>query len=285
MNIIQAFNKTIAYIEDNLEDEIDERQISLISGYSFAMFARIFSILTGYGLNEYIRLRKLTKSAFDLRDTNEKIIDIALKYGYDNANSFTFAFKKFHNHTPTDVRNGLSFNIFDPVKLSLTIKGGKDMEIKIEKKPSFKVAGVSIANATFKANFEGVWKSLFQKSSVDELLSIGDGISYGVCYEHRQDKEEFSYSYMAGFSVSDVQKAENLGLEILEIPKAEYAVIKLKGSIPQSIHQGWKYVMEEFLPENNYKHSGTPDFEVYYSGENMYSDDYEMQLWVPIISI
>ena len=66
------------YIESVLDGEIDEKEVARISRYSFALFARLFSILTGYTLGEYLRFRKLSRAAADLRNTNEKVIDIAL---------------------------------------------------------------------------------------------------------------------------------------------------------------------------------------------------------------
>lgn len=95
MNMIDSFNKTIRYIEATLEDEIQEKSIIRLSGYSYAMFSRIFSILTGNPLAEYIRSRKLTKAAFALRESKERIIDIAFQYGYDSPDSFSAAFKVY----------------------------------------------------------------------------------------------------------------------------------------------------------------------------------------------
>ena len=78
MNIIQSFNDTMAYIEKTLETGYDEAEIARISGYSYPLFSRLFSILVGYPLNEYLRFRKLSRAAADLRNTDAKIIDIAL---------------------------------------------------------------------------------------------------------------------------------------------------------------------------------------------------------------
>lgn len=277
MNIIQAFNNTIDYIEQSLDSEIDENKIMSISTYSYAMFGRIFSVLTDYTLSEYIRLRRLTKSAVELRDTDNKIVDIAVKYGWDSSNSFTFAFKKFHNHTPTEVRNGAPFKLFTPIKLSLTVKGGNNMKVRIENKNGFKIAGLS-KKSTPSSDFPKIWQDLFKKASFDDLIKLGSGISYGACFEHTN---KTAFSYMAGFDVKNEDMAKQMGLEILDIPPAQYAIIKLKGKIPDSIHKGWKYVLEEFFPEQSYKHAGSPDFEVYSEGD-MYSDDYVMELWVPI---
>ncbi len=104
MNFIKSFNRTIEYLEETLDDEVDEKEILKLSGYSYPMFSRLFSILTDTTLNEYLRERKMTLAALDLRDSNDKVIDIALRYGYESPDSFTFAFKAFHGHTPSEVR-------------------------------------------------------------------------------------------------------------------------------------------------------------------------------------
>ena len=83
------------------------------------------------------------------------------------------------------------------------------------------------------------------------------------------------------FFVNDVDKARSMGLDVLEVEKAEYAVVELTGSVPDCIHNGWKYAMEVFFPEHGYVHSGKTDFEYYYEGD-MHSNDYKMELWIPI---
>ena len=110
MSIIKSFNSTIDYIETVLEDEIDEKKITHLSGYSYAMFSRLFSILTETTLSEYLRGRKLTEAAIALRDTDEKVIEIAFRFGYESSDSFGTAFKNFHGFTPSEVRNGKPFN-------------------------------------------------------------------------------------------------------------------------------------------------------------------------------
>ena len=195
MNIIKFFNQTIDYIETTLGDKIDEKKIVQLSGYSYPMFSRIFSILTDYSLSEYIRLRRLTKAAFDLRKNEEKVIDIAFKYQYESPDAFSLAFKKYHNCTPMEVKQGKDFKIFSPIHLSLTIKGGNAMEISIKKKEKFIVGGIKAENIkTFQC--PKVWEDLFTKVSFDDLEKLGNGNSYGICYETTSTK---SINYMAAF--------------------------------------------------------------------------------------
>ncbi|WP_024469690.1 AraC family transcriptional regulator [Treponema pedis] len=278
MNIIQSFNRTMNYIEQTLDTEIDEKEIAALSRYSYPLFSRLFSILVGYPLNEYIRFRKLSRAAADLRNGTEKIIDIALKYGYESPDSFAAAFKKFHGASPSEIRNGKEFKSFSPLKLSLTVNGGQTMEIKIEKKKAFSVAGVQIKTDQT-TDFPRVWDRLFEKAPHEELVKIGSGQSYGLCYDV---KDCTVFNYMAAYDCKDERQAAALGLSLLHIPEAEYAVVQLKGAVPECIHQGWKYVMETFFPEQGFQHAGTPDFEVYAEGD-MYDKNYTMELWVPIV--
>ena len=278
MNIIKLFNDTVNYIETVLDGEIDEKKISSLSGYSYPMFSRLFSMLTEITLSEYIRSRRLTEAAIDLRDTDEKIIDIAMKYGYESPDAFGAAFKKFHGFTPSEVKEGKPFKLVSKIQLALSVKGGRSMDIKIEKKQAFKVAGYNEQdiNSSLCPN---VWDKLYEKYSHEELAGLGKGESVGVCHDVESPDR---INYMAGYITTDVEKAKSMGLEVLEVDEAEYAVVELTGKIPECIHAGWKYLMEVFFPEHGYIHSGKPDFEYYFEGD-MYSPDYKMELWVPVV--
>ena len=278
MLMIQFFNETINYIESVLDNEIDEDEITRLSTYFYPMFSRLFSILTDITLSEYIRSRKLTEAAVLLRDTDIKVIDIAMKYGYESSDSFGTAFKKFHGFTPSEVRNGKPFKIVSRVQLVLSVRGGRSMNITIQKKNSFTVAGRNEQNIN-SSLCPSIWEKLYEKYSHDELASLGEGQSVGVCH----DVENPSIiNYIAGYIVTDVDKVKSMGLDILEIKEAEYAIVELTGSVPECIRNGWKYAMEVFFPEHGYVHSGSPDFEYYYEGD-VDSKDYKMELWIPIV--
>jgi len=278
VNIIKLFNDTVNYIETVLDGEIDEKKISSLSGYSYPMFSRLFSMLTEITLSEYIRTRRLTEAAIDLRDTDEKIIDIAMKYGYESPDAFGAAFKKFHGFTPSEVKEGKPFKLVSRIRLALSVKGGRSMDIKIEKKQAFKVAGYNEQdiNSSLCPN---VWDKLYGKYSHEELAGLGKGESVGVCHDVESPDR---INYMAGYITTDIEKAKDMGLEVLEVDEAEYAVVNLTGKVPECIHAGWKYLMEVFFPEHGYIHSGKPDVEYYFKGD-MHSPDYKMELWVPVV--
>ncbi|MCB6703526.1 AraC family transcriptional regulator [Streptococcus parasanguinis] len=277
MNIIKSFNNTIDYLETVLDDEIDEKKVTQLSGYSYSMFSRLFSILTETTLSEYLRSRRLTEAAVILRNTDEKIIDVAFKFGYESSDSFGTAFKNFHGFTPSEVRNGRPFKLVSRVQLALSVRGGRSMNITIQKKQAFTVAGVNEQSIN-SSLCPSVWNKLYKKYSHDELASLGSDQSMGVCHDVENSS---TINYMAGYIVNDVDKATSMGLDVLEVEEAEYAVVELVGSVPECIHNGWKYAMEVFFPEHGYIHSEKPDFEYYYEGD-MHSKDYKMELWIPI---
>ena len=285
MNIIKSFNDTIDYLETVLDDEIDEKKVTQLSGYSYSMFSRLFSILTETTLSEYLRSRRLTEAAVILRNTDEKIIDVAFKFGYESSDSFGTAFKNFHGFTPSEVRNGKPFKLVSRVQLALSVRGGRSMNITIQKKQAFTVAGINEQNIN-SSLCPSIWDKLYEKYSHDELMSLGSGKSVGVCHDildldNHDVLDTNTINYMAGYIVNDVDKARGMGLDVLEVEEAEYAVVELVGSVPECIHNGWKYAMEVFFPEHGYIHSEKPDFEYYYEGD-IHSKDYKMELWIPI---
>lgn len=93
MDWLDRFNAAIEYIENNLDGEIDYSFVARTACCSEYHFSRMFSSLAGIPLSEYIRRRRLTKAAFDIQAGREKIIDVAVKYGYDSSDAFTRAFK------------------------------------------------------------------------------------------------------------------------------------------------------------------------------------------------
>lgn len=101
----KGMNDAIDYLESNLTGNIDLKRAAGLVGCSTWEFQRVFSFLTHVPPGEYIRRRRLTLAANDIRNHNIKIIDIALKYGYESPTAFSRAFSKLFGMTPTSARN------------------------------------------------------------------------------------------------------------------------------------------------------------------------------------
>lgn len=224
-----------------------------------------------------MRLRKLSKAAIEIRTSDIKIIDAAIKYGYGSSDAFTHAFKLFHGITPNDVRRGLAYKVISPIQLSLSVRGGKDMEVTIQRKKSIYICGVLLENIDAE-QCSNAWLELYKRYSHKELSHFGNGKSYGVCLI---TNEANKLNYMASYDIRKSEIHKKMNLDFMEIEETEYAVIKLKGKVPECIQEGWKYAMEVFFPEEGYRHSGKPDLEVYFEGD-MKKENYSMELWIPV---
>jgi AraC family transcriptional regulator len=101
---LQRLNELISYVEDNLDGEIENQKLSRMAACPLPVLQRLFVLMTGATLTEYIRLRRLARAADDLRGGKEKVIDIAIKYGFDSSDTFGVAFKRRYGMTPTAAR-------------------------------------------------------------------------------------------------------------------------------------------------------------------------------------
>lgn len=130
----EGIQSAVQYIEDNLADEIDISEAAAKAYVSEFYFRRIFSVLYGMTVGEYIRNRRLTLAAQELVSTDIKVIDAAVKYGYDSPDSFARAFSKFHGVSPSAAKDmGANLRFFAPLRIKLTLEGGSMLEYKIVK--------------------------------------------------------------------------------------------------------------------------------------------------------
>ncbi|MDR7247188.1 AraC-like DNA-binding protein [Priestia megaterium] len=143
MNLLRNMNRALSYIEENLTNDIDFREVAKLALCSEYHFKRMFSFLAGITLSEYIRRRRLTLAAFELKDNKMKVIDIAFKYGYNSPDSFTRAFQNLHGLTPSEAKkNGYSLKAYPQMTFQLSIKGGNEMNYRIEEKQAFHIVGI-----------------------------------------------------------------------------------------------------------------------------------------------
>lgn len=143
MNLLEEMNNALSYIEEQLAGEINYREAARLAMCSEYHFKRMFSFLAGIPLSEYVRRRRLTLAAFDLQHSPLRIIDIAVTYGYSSPDAFTKAFQLFHGITPSEARlNGQPLKAFPRMTFQLTVRGGNEMNYRIEEKEAFRIAGL-----------------------------------------------------------------------------------------------------------------------------------------------
>lgn len=283
MNLLESMNKVIDYIEDNLQEEIDYGKLSQLACCSQWYLQRMFMSITDVSLSEYIRRRRLTCAAFDLQNTSDTILDIAIKYGYQSGDSFSRAFKYLHGITPSKVRaGGVLLKSYAPIKFILSIKGVTAMNYRIEEKAQLRVVGVkkwfSTENNGQLKEIPKMWDNLpADKCKMLQKLS-GNGQVVGLCAEMYNN----GFDYWIG-----VITKEDCPMDMEEkvIPKSTWAIFEIVGPIrplPNAMQDVWGRIYSEWLPNSGYKHAEIPEIELYTSGDNM-AQDYKCEIWIPVI--
>ena len=128
MEWLTSIRTAIDYMEEHLTDNISAQDVADRVYLSPFFLQKGFSLMTGYGIGEYIRNRRLYQAALDLKETDDKVIEIAFRYGYETPESFTKAFSRFHGATPSQVRGGAAISTFLPLMIKLSIQGGNQMD-------------------------------------------------------------------------------------------------------------------------------------------------------------
>ncbi|MCT1400977.1 AraC family transcriptional regulator [Paenibacillus sp. p3-SID867] len=184
MDNFKAFESVVEYLENEISDsnEVDFTIISKIACCPAPLFQRIFVYITGITISEYIMRRRLTLAGYDIKNSKGKIIDIAMKYGFNSHSSFTRAFKQHHKFSPSSIRKG-GVKLNDYPRASFTnirIVGGKRImaDLKrieyVEYGPR-KVVGMMNITSFQKAG-EECWGSAFNEGLFNRFTEIENWI-------------------------------------------------------------------------------------------------------------
>lgn len=281
MNWVKIMEDAIAYIEGNITEDLTASGIAGKVNISAFYFQKGFSMLCGYTVGEYVRRRRLSLAGEELISSDVKVIDLAVKYGYDSPDSFTKAFARFHGSTPTDVRrSGATLKSFAPLHIKLTLDGGSAMEYKIEKKPAFRVMGVSRNFSYEGANTEipKFWDEVFVQAEKKLVLGM-----YGVCFDEEMAGNEFRY--MIADDLKEEQ-AKQRKLDVHEIKAHTWAVFPCRGAMPLPLQEVNHRIFSEWLPMSSYEIAEGYNIE-YYSDPADFKmgtqdPDYYAEVWIPV---
>ena len=293
MEWLTSIRTAIDYMEEHLTDNISAQDVADRVYLSPFFLQKGFSLMTGYGIGEYIRNRRLYRAALDLKETDDKVIDIALRYGYETPESFTKAFSRFHGATPSQVRGGAAINTFLPLMIKLSIQGGNQMDYKITPMFPFKVIGFQreFDNETAYTEIPKFWDEICEKYALSvyagnapanpyEQALVDNCIGeYGVCIDDIGGGK-FRYLIAGKYTGGAVPE----GMVVYEFPRNEWAVFNCIGPNPQTLQSVNTRIFSEWLPGNpDYELSGNATVEWYdcVNGE-MTDPDYHSAIWVPV---
>lgn len=285
MDWLDRMNNAMEYVETHLSDTIDYDIVARIACCSTYHFQRMFPFITNVSLSEYIRRRRLTLAAFELQQSGTKVIDIALKYGYESPEAFSRAFKKMHGVMPMSARDkGVTLKAYPRLSFHISIRGDVEMNYRMEEKQAFEMFGVTtVVNSDDDHPFIDIpafWTTCVTDGTVDRIRTAaglgGNGQIHGMLY----NKQGGEFSYMIGYFMPQSGMPE--GFERLAIPPQTYAIFST-GLYPDGqsgIHDLWKRIWAEWFPTCNYEPANGPEFEMTYDRGNCM---YEMEVWIPVV--
>ena len=275
MEWIDRLNQAVDYLEGHLEapDLGEAARIACCSPYHFQ---RMFTLLAGAPLSEYIRRRKMSRAAADLQH-GERIVDVALKYGYSSPTAFNRAFQAVHGLPPSAAKTpGAVLKSHPPLRFAITVQGVEEMEYRIEKRDAFRIVGVSAPlSKDIEENFQQVpqlWGRAASDGTIPRLAGLMDGEPrglLGVC-----DGLESARYYIAVASSAPAGE----GLEEYTVPAFTWAMFPGTGDGPAAIQALERRVVAEWLPTSGYEYAEGPDVEVYLDPECT-----KFEVWIPVV--
>ncbi|MDM5211039.1 AraC family transcriptional regulator [Peribacillus sp. NJ4] len=288
MDLLKNMNGAIKFIEDNLTNEIDFKEVARLAYCSEYHFKRMFSFLAGISLSEYIRRRRLTLAAFELKDNTIKVIDIAIKYGYSSPDSFTRAFQHLHGITPSEARsNGHSLKAFPPMSFQLSIKGGSEMNYRIEEKEAFRIIGIKkrvpiIFNGV-NPEIASMWQSLDEKT-INELKDLSNVeptgmLSASANFSEGRLEEKGELDHYIGAATTK-ECPDNLTQ--LEVDASTWAVFEAVGPFPETLQNVWGRIYSEWFPSSNYEQIEGPEI-LWNENKDVTSPTFRSEIWIPVL--
>ena len=296
----ERMNTAIDYIEDNLAGEIDLNEVANIACCSMFHFQRMFFAIIGVTPAEYVRRRRLTLAARELSSANAKVIDVALKYGYNSPEAFARAFQNVHGINPKAARaTGAKLTAYPRISFHIELKGGNDMDYRIIDHPAFDVVGRSrkfaTANGEHLRKISEFWDEYigtqeFQKLcdltggkrglvTGAEILGVSipiEGNSWNSIIWGKNTWDSMIYAI-------STEKSENMnsaGFEVFHIPAATWAIFECTPETEQDVAIR---IWSEWFPSTGYEVECKPAIDAYIAEHFRRSPAERIEFWWPVV--
>lgn len=278
MEWIERLNCAIEYIEEHLQEKIDYEKLAEIANCPVYHFQRMFFYMTNISVSEYVRRRRMSLAAVDLQDKQSKIIDIALKYGYDSPTAFNRAFQSIHGIAPSLAKKEKTIlKSYPAIKFSISVQGMEEMNFKIENKKALRIIGKSCPlSRVLEENFATIpheWDEALENGTLQKLYTLMNEQPNGLLGVSVHNDEEWKYFIAVSSTEEDMQ------FEEYEIPAATWAIFSGSGT-NISLQDLERRVITEWLPTSGYEYAEIPDIEVYIKAD---PNDAIYEYWLPIV--
>jgi len=288
VDVLANLNGALNYIEEHLDGEIDLKEAARLAYCSEYHFSRMFSFLAGVTLSEYIRRRRLTLAAFELQAGSIRIIDAAVKYGYNSADAFSRAFQGLHGILPSAAKSqGPSLKAYPRMTFQLTIQGGSAMNYRIVEKEPFWIAGimkrVPIVFSGVNPKIASMSKDL-NEADIDELKRLSNVEPSGIIqastnFSEGRMEEKGELDHYIGVATTKDCPAH---FARLEVPALTWAVFEAAGPFPDTLQNVWGRIYSEWFPSASYELTEGPEM-VRHESKDFASPTFKSEIWIPIL--
>lgn len=293
MEWLTCIKSSIDYIESHIKEDIKIEDIANSVYVSSFYLQTGFQIMTGYSIGEYIRNRKLYLASLDIKN-GQKIIDVALSYGYETPESFTKAFKRFHGFNPSMIKVN-RVKIFEPLTIDIQIKGGEVMDLKykiadlfpikligfvreFEMETAYKKIPMFWDEICEKYCYPHIYRGLPAENDYEQAIIDNCIGEYGVCIECKGST--FKYLIAGRYTGGKVPE----GMMLFEFPAGKWAIFDCVGPCPEELQKLNTRIFKEWLPLNNefeLRDDGNIEWYDCVNGEKS-DPDYHTQIWLPV---
>lgn len=287
MDSLSSMNNALSYIEMHLTEDIDYNQLAKIALSSEYHFKRMFSFLSGISLSEYIRKRRLTLAALELKNSDLKIIDIAVKYGYGSADSFSRAFHVMHGILPSEARSERArIKAYPRMTFQLSIQGGREMNYRIVEKEPFKLVGfkkrVPIifngVNPEISKIYELLTPEVITRLKALSNIEPRGIVSASTNFSEGRMEEKGELDHYIGV-VTSSNNTESF--DTLEVEAHTWAVFESIGPFPETLQNVWGRIYSEWFPSSGYESVEGPEI-LWNESKDTSNLKYRSDIWIPV---
>lgn len=287
MDGLSDLNRALQYIEDHLDADIDWKEAAKQARCSEYHFSRMFSFLAGIPLSEYVRRRRLTLAAFELQAGTPRIVDVAVKYGYNSADAFSRAFQQLHGVSPSSAKShSSSLKAYPRMTFQLTIQGGSAMDYRIVEKEPFRIAGmtkrVPIQFHGVNQEIASMWQSL-TGDDIEQLKQLSNVepqglISASVNFTEGRVEERGELDHYIGAATT---KECPDHFQIIEVAALTWAVFEAVGPFPDTLQNVWGRIYSEWFPSANFEAVMGPEM-LWNESKDVSSPTFRSEIWIPV---
>ncbi|MFF3004705.1 GyrI-like domain-containing protein [Kitasatospora sp. NPDC057940] len=284
--MLEHLNRAMDHIERNLDQEVEVAELARIAMTSEYHFRRLFSMLSGMPLSDYVRRRRLTVAGAEVLGGERTLLEVAIRYGYTSGEAFARAFRAMHGVGPGEARReGAVLKSQPRMSFRLVVEGSSSMEYRIIEQPDFRIIGrrarVPLVHEGVNPAIASFIKGLGQET-VDRISALSGREPEGILSvteffsESREEGVELDYYHAV---VADAGTVVPDGLDVREVPAGTWAAFSNTGTFPKALQEMWRDVFTQWFPSNPYEFRPGPEI----LRTRFLSDGQaEAQLWIPV---